>query len=312
MLVVALLTVPGAHATADDEIVLVRRGSAAITRADVENELRSVPPEIRSALVSSERRVVEMLDRLLVARELAEKARARKLDADLDLAGLTVLAQERRLAAAWISSVEQEAARDFDARRNAWERRARELYLSDPSRYAAPETVVATRIFFAIKGGNPEEARNRANDARARIAAGTDFSELAMAVSDDPDIVATRGRVGPLSRDALERAIAGPLFSLREPGDVTQPIEAKGGWYIFRLESRTPARERSFDEALEPILAEQRVKEIERARSQVYAELRARNGDVTVNEPALRAMNLVPPAPRPPVRAPASPISTSK
>jgi hypothetical protein len=61
---------------------------------------------------------------------------------------------------------------------------------------------------------------------------------------------------------------------------------------------------KSFDEVSGAILAELRGREIERARNGVYAELRANNASVTVNEPALRALKTAPPAARGPARTP--------
>jgi peptidyl-prolyl cis-trans isomerase C len=285
------------------ETVLIRRGDAAITRADLDHELRRLPEDARVTLVNSERHVIELLDRLLVARELAAKARGRKLDADLKLEGLSTLEQERMLAAAWIASVDDAAGRDFDATRDAWERRAREIYVSDRPRYTIPERVVATQIFFAADRGGPDEARKRAFAAAARLEGGADFTALALAVSDEPNVAETRGRIGPVERDRLPPSISAAVFALKQPGDVTAPLEAPVGWYLFRLDARRPGHVQPFDEVRAAILAGLREREQERARNGVYGDLRANSRDVTVNEPALRALNTAPDPARSPPQA---------
>ena len=303
-LAVALAASFGVLAADGDDVVLIRRGDAAITRADFDLELQRLPEDARAELVNSERHVIELLDRLLVARELAAKARASKLDAGLKLEGLSTLEQERMLAAAWIASVNDAAGRDFDAKREAWERRAREIYLSDRARYAVPETVVLTEIFFTADRGGPDEARKRAFAAVARLEGGADFAALALALSDQPNVAETRGRIGPVERGKLPPQVAAAVFALKQPGDVTAPLEAPVGWYLFRLEARTPGHVQTFDEVGAAIIASLRDSELERARSGIYAELRANNRDVTVNEPALRALKTAPDTARAPTRAP--------
>ncbi|MGI8896105.1 MAG: hypothetical protein ACR2HE_10730 [Casimicrobiaceae bacterium] len=118
------------------ETVLVRRGDVVITQADYDAEIEKLPSHLRAGFALYERKVVEMLDRLLVARELGARARARGLIKASELAGRSPLESDRVLAAAWIAYVDEQAGRAFDAKRRQWEERARELYLVDKSRYA--------------------------------------------------------------------------------------------------------------------------------------------------------------------------------
>jgi parvulin-like peptidyl-prolyl isomerase len=286
------------------ETMLIRRGDAVITRADVDQELLRLPEERRAELLNSEQHVVALLDRLLVARELAARARARKLDAGLQLEGHSALEQERMLAAAWMATVEEAAGRDFDAKHAVWERRARELYLSERAQYTIPEMLIATQIVFSANRGGSDDAGKRASAAAARLAGGADFAALALALSDEPDVAQTRGRVGPVERGRLSPAIDAAVFALRQPGEVTPPIESPAGWHLFRLEERRGGRVQPFDEVSAAILARLRSQELERARSGVLAELRTSNPNVTVNEPALRAMKTLPDAARGPTRMP--------
>ena len=208
------------------------------------------------------------------------------------------------LAAAWIASVNEAAGRDFDAKREAWERRAREVYLTDRARYAVPETVVLTQLFFAADRGGADEARKRAFAAVARLEGGADFTALALALSDEPNVAETRGRIGPVERGRLPPQIAAAVFALKQPGDVTAPLEAPVGWYLFVSRPARPAMYSRSTRSSAAILAQLRDREQERARNEIYAELRANNKDVTVNEPALRALKTAPDAARAPTRSP--------
>jgi parvulin-like peptidyl-prolyl isomerase len=303
----------GAQAQERGETVLVRRGDAAITYADFVSEVQRLPDDARATLAGSEKHVIALLDRLLIARELAGKARARNLDAGLALDGLAPLDQEKLLASAWIASVEEAAGREFDARGEAWQRRAREIYLSDRSRYTVPEKRVATQMLFAAGRGGPEEARTRALGAASRLAGGDDFDAMVLAVSDEPNVAQTRGRIGPVARERLAPQVGAAVFALARPGDVSAPVESTEGWYLFRLDSLTPGHVQPFDEVGATIVAELRRKEIERAREGIYTDLRANNQNVTVNEPALRALKTAPElvgdAARPPASSPPVPAA---
>lgn len=135
------------------ETMLVRRGAVVITQADYDAEIQKLPSHLRASFALYERKVLEMLDRLLATRELAGRAQARGLIKASELAGRTPLEADSVLAAAWIAFVEEQAASAFDAKRRQWEERAREIYLVDKSRYAgdggnrsfeeAKETIVA-------------------------------------------------------------------------------------------------------------------------------------------------------------------------
>jgi len=117
------------------ETVLVRRGNVVITQADYDAETQKLPSHLRANFAIDERKVLEMLDRLLVARELGARARAHGLVAASKLDGLAPLEADRVLATAWIEHVEVQAGRSFDAKLRQWEQRAREVYLVDKRKY---------------------------------------------------------------------------------------------------------------------------------------------------------------------------------
>jgi len=163
--VAVLLAAPLARAN-PPETVLVRRGDVVITQADYDAEIQKLPSQFRAGFALFERKVLELLDRLLVARELAARARARGLVAASELAGRSPLDADRVLAAAWIADVDEQAGRAFDAKRRLWEERARELYLVDKTRYAGED---GNRSFEEAKETILADLRRR-EQAQARAA----------------------------------------------------------------------------------------------------------------------------------------------
>src|SRR5512138_1305899 len=168
LLAVAGLAAGPARAAEASDTVLARRGDAVITRADWDAEIQRIPAKDRADFAANLRRSYTLIERLLTTRELALEAKKKKLDADPVTRTRLRLEEDRILAAAMLASMENAAASDFEARQQVFERRARELYEIDKSKYSAPETVMVTMLYFAAdKDGGYDAANKRADDALA-------------------------------------------------------------------------------------------------------------------------------------------------
>lgn len=84
------------------------------------------------------------------------------------------------------------------------------------------------------------ETRQQAEKLRARIEAGGDFGSVGAAAAADPDVAATAGFQGELSRADLPPAFADLIFAL-EPGEVSEVVEAEYGFHLFQVTERLPA-----------------------------------------------------------------------
>ncbi|HEX2969353.1 MAG TPA: peptidylprolyl isomerase [Bacteroidales bacterium] len=81
---------------------------------------------------------------------------------------------------------------------------------------------------------NKAEARQKLLDIRSRILAGTSFSALAMAYSEDTETARKGGEVGYLPRNMLEKEYADVAFSLTK-NTVSRIVETKYGFHIIQL-----------------------------------------------------------------------------
>lgn len=286
---IALLASVAAGAADAPDTVLVRRGDVVITRADWDAELLRIPAKDRADFASNLRRNYNLLERMLTTRELALEAKQKKLDADPMTRTRVRQEEDRILAAALLASAEDAAARDFDLRQPAFERRARELYDIDKGKYSMPETVMITVLFFSPVKDGADGAERRAEAALAKIKAGTDIGDLASTVSDDPTTRETRGRKGPLAQADLDATLARNVFALKKKGDVSDVIHTREGAWIVRLDERTASVPRPFDEVKAAILADLKQKQIDGARAALLAA--AGGGkEVAYNPPAIEAL----------------------
>lgn len=127
------------------------------------------------------------------------------------------------------------------------------------------------------------QTREEAEAARAELAAGADFADVARRYSQDPS-APYGGAQGELAREDLPEEFADVLFGL-EPGEVSEVLEADYGFHIFQVTARLPGRVVPFEEAeasLSEGIREERVRRwldglVEEARSRYAVRVYEKN-----------------------------------
>ncbi|MEO8145038.1 MAG: peptidylprolyl isomerase [Betaproteobacteria bacterium] len=84
-----------------------------------------------------------------------------------------------------------------------------------------------------------EQARQKAEKARAESASGADFAKVAASYSDAPDAL-KGGNMGWRAEDRLPEIFAGAVKSLR-PGDTSPVLRSPGGFHVVKLVERRGA-----------------------------------------------------------------------
>jgi peptidyl-prolyl cis-trans isomerase C len=277
-----------AQSSADDP-VLVENSAISIRKSDYEAELERLPPDLRPGFANNERRVNDLLRRMLLERTLAAQARAEKLDQVPRNATRLAAEVDKLYAQLKVAQIEEAAAADFDANRATFEARARELYTVDRKKYQTPEQLQASHILFETKTRSRDEAKKLADEARAKVAAGTDFNRLAREVSEDRSAKANMGRLDWFTRAEMDPAFAEAAFALKNVGDVSAPVLSSFGWHVIRLDGRRPAVQRSYEEVRDAILGELKQKRVNEAREAAIAQLRA-DPTIRANREAIDAL----------------------
>lgn len=118
-------------------------------------------------------------------------------------------------------------------------------YDRHPDRFRRPEEVRVARIFTRSKA--------EADRARARVAAGAGFGDVAREVSRSPDAPAG-GAVGWVRRGDLPSEFEEAVFRLK-PGEISPVISAEEGFLVFTVAERRAARLLAPEEA-EPEIRE--------------------------------------------------------
>ena len=90
---------------------------------------------------------------------------------------------DRVLAQLRVVDIEEQAAREFDAKSEQYEARARELYAADRKKFEIPEQVSASHILFDIRKHSRDEGLKLARkQARSVLIAASDRWRIAWAL----------------------------------------------------------------------------------------------------------------------------------
>jgi peptidyl-prolyl cis-trans isomerase C len=278
-----------AQSSAAADPVLVENSTVKIRKSDYELELQRLPADIRPGFANSERRVNDLLRRMLIERTLAAQARAEKLDEQPENARKLEAEVDRMRMLLKVAKIEADAAAEFDAKRSAYEARARELYTVDRSKYATPEQFFASHILFETKSRSKDEALKLAREARAKVLAGEDFNKLAREVSEDASAKRNFGKLDWFTAAEMDPGFSAGVAGLKNIGDVSEPVLSTFGWHIVKLEGRRPAVQKTFEQAREQILGELKQKYINEQRESVLAKVRS-DPTIKANREAIDAL----------------------
>ncbi len=117
-------------------------------------------------------------------------------------------------------------------------------YNAHPDEFERKSRSSLQSIYISFDKGR-DEARQRAMEARRRLAAGEDFEKLSKEYSELPS-------VGTMEEGQMVPAVEQVVFALKL-GEVSQPVGVEGGVYIFKVIGISPGRKESLVEAKDRI-----------------------------------------------------------
>jgi len=131
-------------------------------------------------------------------------------------------------------------------------RRYYDAHLGD---YATVERVKVRDVFLAIEDpaddASVAHTRTKALEVRALALDGHDFGALAEQFSEGPG-ARKGGELGTFGRGEMEHDLEQAAFAL-EPGRVSEPVRASGGFHLLRVDERVGAGHKRLDEVQDEI-----------------------------------------------------------
>src|SRR4029079_16551160 len=134
---------------------------------------------------------------------------------------------DRLPAEALVAKVEQEAEKEFEAKRATFVDSARERYLINKSIYQTKGQIRASHILITTNSRNDEAAKQLASDLRKKLEAGASFEDLATEFSDDPSAKSSKGDLGYFSTGQMDPAFESAAFALKTPGELAGPVQSR-------------------------------------------------------------------------------------
>ena len=255
-----------------DELLLVQRGR-----------------ELNYSL--GDEQFTQILDNIKKSNNLTDEA---QFQAALKQEGLTLADLRRNLERSMM--VSQVQRNEVVEKIGVTEEEARALYEANRSEFTTPSEITLREILIEVpvsdKGVNvaqDDEAKARAEELRKRLIAGEPFARLAADFSASAS-KANGGLIGPFKSDELAPQLQQLLGKLKV-GDVAEVIRTQRGYQIFKLESRTETKIRTFEEARSDI-SERIIESKRRAALQKYLDTLREQATITFRNAELeRAYN---------------------
>ena len=264
---------------ATPETVLATRGDAVLLVADIDAFVNQVPVRDRAASVGTEERVTTLLQNLLLNRQLANEVRKLGLDKDPKVQREIMLAAEKVLARRALAHfVESQPQPNL-------EQLARETYLSDKSKFVAPEMRTVQHILINNKDRSDAEAQELVKKVAAEAKApGAKFQDLVDKYSDDQAKINNHGfyTIDPSVEGQMDPSFVAGAKTLSKIGDTTEPVGGMYGYHLIQLSGYREARQLSFDEVKATLTEQLRMAWAKRAEEEHTEVLRAQNPEVDV------------------------------
>src|SRR5258706_2302234 len=258
----------GAQPPADPPLVV--NGDVALTKNDFEAYLEKVPAKLRTDFRADLERVRKPVDGLWVQRMVSQRARAAGLGGGPLIAARLAQAQETVLVEAYMLQIEK------DMKFPDLVPRAREVYKANPDNFKVPGRIHVQHILVDVKCRNRDEAVKRAKELGANVtSAKEDSTAYAKRFSDDPSKDKNGGDLGFMQQSVFDEQFRTAVAKMAKPGEVSEPIETRFGFHVVRLVKREPDRVKSFDEVKDEIVALEKQKLVDEARTQVVQQVRA-------------------------------------
>ena len=134
------------------------------------------------------------------------------------------------------------------------EEEARAYYAAHPRDFTTPSELTLRELLIEVptsdRGVNvaqDDEAKAKAEDLRKRLMNGEPFARLAADFSASASKT-NGGLIGPINHDELDPRLQKILDAVKV-GDVAEPLRTQRGYQLLKVETRTEARVKTFEQA---------------------------------------------------------------
>ncbi len=200
-----------------DEVIL-KAGSSTLTKKDLQEDLKTLPPQTKAFLASPEG-INRLKDELIKREVLYEEAKKKELAKSEEF--------KRRLEEfKKITLINMLLEQELKNIQQVTEKDAKDYYEKNKDQFIKPTEVRLSQIVV--------KSEDDAKKVYERVDKGEDFAKIAKELSKDDKTKASGGDMGFFKKGQLESQIENLAFSLKK-GQVSMPVNRKDGLYIFKV-----------------------------------------------------------------------------
>ena len=129
------------------------------------------------------------------------------------------------------------------------------------------------------------------NEAKARLDQGESFAKVAREMSRNPGTQQLGGELPPFSinTQGLPQAFKDAAFALKKEGDISDVVQAEGGFHLIQLEKRIPPKAVKFEDVKESLSKDLNARAVDATVKQLRQQL-ANDAvkNLVINDPDLK------------------------
>ena len=255
-LITALGLVAAAHAYAQDstdkkpchepQCPVVQRGNAVVTVADVMAKLMGLDERKQNALLSDPKQINNMLENLLITRQIAHDVNAEKAANDAALQARLEQARDDVLAVYRLDEIRATRIK------SNFETLAREYYLANKADMHTPKIATVRHLLISPEKRGDVLAKAQITSLHEELRganAGT-FAEKVLELSDDPSKTTNAGIIKVIDGNKdIDEDFARAALSLTTPGELSDPIKTQFGYHLLQLVEKNDEVALTFEQA---------------------------------------------------------------
>lgn len=267
---------------ADDHIFAIQ-GDQVLTQDEMDAIFSEILENHRLPFIRDGERVDQKVQAILRMKQIAAAARLAGFDQEVVTKNRMMLAAEKALAEAWIQDVIANApGGDYAAM-------AEEYYLANPDEFMSPEVLDVSHILISTETRAEEEALGIIENLSDQLAEVPGrFDEFVREYSEDPAKANNEGRYPQMQKGQMVKPFENAAFALKEPGEISEPVETAYGYHIIRLNGKKTSALVPFEQVKDPLVKQAEKKYISDYRLQYIIGL---NSDpIEIPEGAVETM----------------------
>ncbi len=252
---------------------LAKVGTAKITEADLEQELKSLP-EFAQQLFEGIEGKKKFLDELIKKELLYQEAIKRGLDKDAEYR--RKLEEFRKLTL--ISTLLE---KEIEEKAKVTDQDIKDYYEKHKAELSSVSQIKASHILVKTEG--------EAEKILERLKKGEDFATLAKKYSIDPGSAKNGGDLGYFSPGQMVPEFESAAAKLK-PGEISEPIKTKFGYHIIKVTDKKTGKPVEF-EKIKGVLSQRLAAEKQKDFFDSYIEDLKKTYKVEINEEAISKLS---------------------